>query len=192
MSRVLLAGALIVGVAGCHGQSKATTAASTLTTSTTPIGKSRLEQTFSPKYGETVLRGVELVGRVQADRGALIVFACETTNARTREHARGVVVSVSSSNSCTAYIDYDEISSILSAITYLSKIDHSSTRLPMFQAEYASRGGLSLAVTGPAAGPTISEVSCGVVKFGVTTEQLAYFATLISQAKTLLDTKTSP
>jgi hypothetical protein len=186
--RVLLVGALIAILADCNGQPKSAAATSALK----PTGKSRLEETFSPKYGETVLRGVELVGSVRADRGALTVFACETTNARTREHARGVVITVSSSNSCTAYLDYDEIQSVLSAIAYVSKVDHSSTPLQAFQTEYASRGGLSVAVTGPATGSTFSEVSCGAVKFGVTTEQLAKFAALMSQAKTLLDAKTSP
>jgi hypothetical protein len=192
----LLAFALMTALAACKGQPKAAPAAPSPKSPNS--GHSRLEETFSPKYGETVLRGLGMVGGIDAGRGRSIAVAvCETRDVRTHEHARGIIVYLSqateyNSNTVPAYLDYDEIPSILSAVGYVAKVDHNSTRLPAFQAEYVSRGGLSISVIGPPAGSPYVEFSQGAVKIDAAADRLSTFGSLISQAKVLLDAKTTP
>ena len=110
-----------------------------------PTPKTKLEE-FSAKTGVVIVRGFEEIGTVSGLMGTSIkVEAKEFVNVSTGKKEYGITIEVKKENGrydkeSTSYIDYDEISSLISGIDYIAKVNNSATKFSNFQADYNTKG----------------------------------------------------
>jgi hypothetical protein len=89
-----------------------------------------------------------------------------------------------------AFIDYDEIDALLSAIDVLSRVDENSTKLAGFEARYRTSGDLEIAVfrqTRSGNAVLLSTGICDRVTGIVTLDDLAKIKAMVQEAKSRLD-----
>jgi len=98
--------------------------------------------------------------------GEVTVETREFANATTGKKEYGVVIEVNEGGRLErkdrAYIDYDEIDALLKGIDYIVKVDKSVTTFDSFQADYRTKGEMTLS--------TFS--SDGTVKAAVSTSRI--------------------
>ena len=133
-------------------------------------------EAFLATDGAVVIRGSSRVGAVRGEPGSLVAVASkEFTNVRTGARAHGITVEVRKADrrepGGIAYVDFDEMASLLSGLEYLGKVDKSSTSLDQFEADYRTKGGLVVAMYNTSAGPKAA-VSSGIG--GAATAELEY------------------
>jgi hypothetical protein len=133
-------------------------------------------EAFMATEGAVVIRGSSRVGVVRGEPGSLVAVASqELTNARSAERVYGITVEVRKigdpEQNQIAYVDFDEMPSLLGGLEYLAKVDKSATSLDQFTAEYRTKGDLVVSTT---SGSTKVAVSTGapgaataVLEFGV-------------------------
>ena len=88
-----------------------------------------------------------------------------------------------------AYVDYDEIDSLIKGIDYISKIDIGQTKLKNFEAHYRTKGELDVITFNGSRGMTAA-VAVGrisAVRAYLTQEKLKEFRQLVLDAKTTID-----
>lgn len=91
-----------------------------------------------------------------------------------------------------AFVDYDEIDSLLNAIDVISRVDETATKLPGFEARYRTRGDLEISVfrqTRSGAAVTMRTGICDYATVTMTLDDLAKVKAMIQEAKTRLDDK---
>jgi len=153
--------------------------------------KTKLEA-FEAQTGAVLIKGIGEVGSVSG-MGSLEVGVREFTHAGTGRKEYGVTIEVKASGTFerkdTAFIDYDEIDSLLKGIDYISKIDKSVTPLPSFEAVYTTKGELRV-ITYSTKGKVQAAVQSGRIGAAsafISLDQLAKFRGLIADAKAKLD-----
>lgn len=110
-----------------------------------PAPKTKLEE-FSAKTGVVIVRGFEEIGTVSGLYSTSIkVEAKEFVNVSTGKKEYGITINVKKEDGrydkeSTSYIDYDEVSSLISGIDYISKVNNSATKFSNFQADYNTKG----------------------------------------------------
>jgi hypothetical protein len=110
-----------------------------------PAPKTKLEE-FSAKTGVVIVRGFEEIGTVSGHYNTSIkVEAKEFVNVSTGKKEYGITIEVKKEDGrydkeSTSYIDYDEISSLISGIDYIAKVNKSATKFSNFQADYNTKG----------------------------------------------------
>lgn len=162
--------------------------------SQTPEPKTKLEA-FQAKSGAVIVQGFSKVGSVQGRLSTSVAVECkEYTDASSNQKQYGITVTVKNNGrfekESTSYVDYDEIDSLLKGIAYIGKIDKTATALAQFQADYKTKGDLTVSTYSDDNGRIEAAVQSG--QFGAT---LAYFslsdlddfAKLLGKAKTILD-----
>lgn len=111
--------------------------------------KTKLEA-FEAKTGAVIIRGFGTIGRVQGRLDTSAEIECkEFTDASTGMKEYGITITVKDSSTDykrehVSYIDYDEIGSLLKGIDYISKVDKTATKLDNFQADYRTKGELTV------------------------------------------------
>jgi hypothetical protein len=88
-----------------------------------------------------------------------------------------------------AYVDYEELDALLRALDYISKIDK-STSLENFEAQYRTRGELSVSTFIRPNGSLQAEVGIGIFRratINISLGKLADFRKLVADAKAMLD-----
>jgi hypothetical protein len=128
-------------------------------------------EAFMATEGAVVIRGSSRVGVVRGEPGSLVAVASqELTNARSAERVYGITVEVRKigdpEQNQIAYVDFDEMPSLLGGLEYLAKVDKSATSLDQFTAEYrvvsTTSGSTKVAVSTGAPG-----AATAVLEFGV-------------------------
>jgi hypothetical protein len=128
-----------------------------------------------------------------ADTGTISLKCREAAEAGTGRKEVGISVDLNHSQPSkeTRYIDYDELESLISALSYLNKVDWSITSLNSFDASITTRSGLRASA--------FSSKRSSAIEFAVRTagtgnppillsrDQLAEFRGLLEQARTKLD-----
>lgn len=155
--------------------------------------KTKIER-FVAQDGAVIVRGFSQPGKMNANySGIIVVSAQEFLNASNGRRELGITIEVKESGrierSNTSYVDYDEIDSLLKGIDYIEKIDKSATKLDEVQADYRTKGNLSVSVFSDRDGLSAS-VSSGVI--GRTSaffwlKDMGIFRKLIVDAKARLD-----
>ncbi len=138
--------AIVALWAVCHVIAWAQTPAPPDTAKAAPATKL---EAFSARSGVVVVKAFTPLGAVPARGASLEIDAREfrdASNPKVREH--GVVVELTEQDrlarTVRAYVDYDEIDSLLKGIEYISKVDAGITPLKEFEVEYRTRGGLEV------------------------------------------------
>ncbi len=105
--------------------------------------KTKLEA-FEAQTGVVIIRGFSTTGTVKGKLGTRVTIECrEFTEASSGKSEYGIAIGVAGEDStCTSYVDYDEIDSLLKGIDYVAKIDKSVTKLDRFQADYRTKDDL--------------------------------------------------
>lgn len=148
--------------------------------------------------GEVILKGFTRINTVEV-RG-IRIDAVEMRQLRGKFHYKGIVVSLREAQQTNdnrtrvtesrAFIDYDEINALLSAIDVMSGIDETSTKLAGFEARYRTTGDLEIAVfrqTRSGNAVTLSTGICDQVTTALSLDDLAKVKAMIQEAKGRLD-----
>jgi hypothetical protein len=164
----------------------------------TAAPKTKLEA-FERQTGSVIIRGFTALGSVMGTYGGRAsVEAREFANATTGKREYGIVVEVKEAGRLEradrAYIDYEEIEPLLHGIEYVLKVDNSATKLANFQADYHTKGDLTISTfssgSGIKAAVTVGRI--GTVDVIISTADLQAFRDLVAAAKTKLDGLRSP
>jgi hypothetical protein len=151
-------------------------------------------EAFVAQSGAVIIKGFKHIGYVHTGLAAVNVEAREFINAGTGKREYGVTIQVNEysprEREETTYIDFDEIDSLIKGLDYIGRIDQSATRLGKFQADYRTRGDLTIS-TFNAADNSLSVA----VQAGRVVQATAYFPIaelerikeLVVQAKATLD-----
>jgi hypothetical protein len=156
--------------------------------------QTQLEALMS-ETGAVIVKGYTRVGSMNGSRGAASVTAWEVTEARTGRKALGVTVEVSDSTQNRpdieerAYIDYDELAPLLKGIDLITRLDDRATKLPRYEAQYQTRGGLVLVTFSTPDGSRFAISTWGGrrPRFVLRQTGLAEFKNLLESAKEVLD-----
>jgi hypothetical protein len=156
--------------------------------------KTKLEA-FEARTGAVIIRGFSTVGTIRGRYETSVEIECkEFTDASSGKREFGVSIEVKQAGRIErkdrAYIDYDEIDSLVKGIEYISKIEKSVTKLDQFQADYKTKGELRVSTFSDDSGKIQTAIHSG--QFGGVTaylslEDLASFKKLVQQAKEKLD-----
>jgi hypothetical protein len=157
-------------------------------------GKTKLEA-FQAKSGVVIVRGFTTIGSVQITDNIGVDVECrEFKDAGTGKRELGIAVAVRSysgiQHESTSYVDYDEIDSLIAGIDYINKLDKTATRLKNFQADYRTRGDLTISTYSTSNGEIEASVSSGrigAVQAYVSLANTAQLRAFLVKAKETLD-----
>jgi hypothetical protein len=188
MRLITLALLLLIPVAA-YGQ----TAAPAQTAKPTPNEAKTTLETFQAKTGVVIVKGFSRLGTMRGIGGTVEVSSREFTDAQTGKKAYGIVVEVRESGrlerSNRSYVDYEEIDSLVKGIDYIAKMDNTVTKMDSFEAQYSTKGDLSITVFNDAEG---LQVGITTGKIGATSaffklSELPSFRKLLTDAKLRID-----
>jgi hypothetical protein len=157
-----------------------------------PMPATKLES-FDTNLSVVIFKASTEVGALTADMGYVAVKCREITDTSTGRKEQGIALEITPRGQPkgTLFIDYDEISSLVSGIDYITKLDVSATPLMTFDAAYTTKGGFRIAALGTR--------QTGVIQFGVrdarfasipvtfSRDEMSRLSSLINQAKGILD-----
>ena len=156
--------------------------------------KTQLEA-FEVQTGSVLIKGFGEVGSIGGMSSSIVVECREFTDASTARKVHGITIEVKEGGRVerrdTAFVDYDEIDSLLKGIDYISKLDKSVTTLPNFEAVYKTKGDLRIFTFSSSNSGKI-QAAVQAARFGsgsafISLDQLAKLRTLIADAKAKLD-----
>jgi hypothetical protein len=148
---------------------------------------------FQAKTGSVLIKNFSEIGSLRGLGGTATVTSWEFIDAQTGKKAYGLSVEVKESSRLEreerAFIDYDEIDSLLKGLDYINTIDKSITKLKNFQADYRTTGDLRVSSF---SGTSDAEYSVAVGRVGRVSvfykaDAFAAFRKLIVDAKAALD-----
>ena len=147
-------------------------------------------EAFQAKTGIVVVRGFTTVGTVNG-LGTVTVDARDFRDASNpKTHITGVSITVKESGRLerenTAFIDSDEITSLLAGLDYVSKATKDVTPLTNFEVEYRTKGDFRITVFNNSSGELSAAVSAG--RIGKTSAYIN-LQQVIELRKLILDAK---
>jgi hypothetical protein len=162
------------------------------------VPKTKLEA-FEAQEGAVLIRGFTQIGDLRGAYGGLIaVKSQEFTNATTGRKEYGITIDVKETGRLEredrAFIDYEEIPSLIKGIDYISKVDKCSTKLDNYQADYRTKGDFQISKFS-ASGEDMFSVSSGRIgrtSVYLKSTDMTKFRDLIGRAKAKLDSIKSP
>jgi hypothetical protein len=138
LARALLLSLVLAGVCSAQGAQAEPTPEEYLT---------RLEAALE-KTGAVIVKGSTVVGTVSGVRGTALLTSWEILDAREGQREYGVSVVIRDDERAEAeelaYVDYDELDPLIQGLEYILKLENSSTKLARFEAQYRTRGELSV------------------------------------------------
>jgi hypothetical protein len=144
------------------------------------------------RQGAVIVRGFTRITTVEV-RGVRI-DAVEMRELGNTTSARGVVISLREGgehpNENRAFIDYEELDSLLNAIDVMARVDETMTKFPGFEARYRTRGDLEITVfrqTRSLTAVLLSTGLCDRATQSLTLDDLARVKAMIQEAKERLD-----
>jgi hypothetical protein len=153
--------------------------------------KTKLEA-FTGESGAVIIKGYTEVGTVRS-LGSISVSAMTFRNAKLGQENKGLSISVTDAGAYTrpshAFIDYDEISELVSGIDYISKADTTLTKLANFEATYSTKGSFKITVFNNSSGQNQVNISTGSLGNGIflKMQDLAKLKEHIQAARNILD-----
>jgi hypothetical protein len=150
-------------------------------------------EAFNTNVATVIIKGTTDLGAVSAKTATVSVKCKEFTDPASGRREQGIAIEIAQKDQFkdVMLIDYDELSSLLSAIDYLGKLDVSVSAMETFDAAYTTKGGFRIAALGTR--------RTGLVQFGVrdirntampvvlSREEMTRLGSLIDQAKRQLD-----
>ena len=149
-------------------------------------------EALEDRHSTVIIKGFSRITTV--DVRGVRVDAVEMREMGNVGRAKGIVVSLREGgerpNENRAFIDYEEIDSLLNAIDVISRIDETATRLPGFEAKYKTLGDLEVGVFRQTRSGTAVIMSTGLCDRAtqtLTLDDLGKVRAMIHEAKTRLD-----
>ena len=176
---------LIIGAT--HAQQRATQ-----TQQKSEEAQTRVE-IFQAKTGVVLIKNYSEIGSISGLGGTITVTSYEFADAQTGRKEYGLGIEAKESGrlerEARSYVDYDEISSLIAGIDYISKVDGGQSKLKNFEAHYKTKGELDVTVFS-SRGHIEAAVSVG--RFGAVSvflqlDSLQKFKQTIVEAKAALD-----
>jgi hypothetical protein len=161
--------------------------------SRTPPQKTKVEA-FERQIGSVIIRGFSELGAIPGVFGGQVgVETREFVNATTGKKEYGVVIEVNEGGRLErkdrAYVDYDEIEALLKGIDYIVKIDRTVTTFDNFQADYTTKGEMTLSTfsSGGTVKGAVSTSRIGGADLIIELTGLQQLRNLIFEAKAKID-----
>jgi hypothetical protein len=148
---------------------------------------------FQARTGAVLIKNYSDIGSLNGLGGTVTVTSYEFTDAQTGKKEYGIGIEAKESGrlerESRSFVDYDEISSLVAGIDYISKVDGSQSKLKNFEAHYKTKGELDITVFS-GRGRTEVAVSVGrisAVSVFLQLDALQKFRQLVVDAKIALD-----
>src|SRR5688572_33384143 len=147
-------------------------------------------------YERVLVKGFSRIATVRVRGAEIRVDAVELRDNTASTRAMGIVIAMREAdqeriNENRAFVDYDEIDSLLRAIDFSAKVNETVTKLAGFEARYRTRGDLELAVfrQGRTSGTAASVTTgiCDRVTGLLTLDELELLRAHLVEAKARLD-----
>ena len=145
------------------------------------------------RYGTVLVKGFTRITTVEV-RGIRIDAVEMRDTGSTFGRVKGIAVVLREGgerpNDNRAFVDYDEIDSLLNAIDAVARIDETVTKLAGFEAKYKTLGDLEIDVFRQTRSGTAVVISTGICDRATQTlslDDLAKVRAMIQEAKTRLD-----
>jgi hypothetical protein len=145
------------------------------------------------KTGAVIVKGTTAVGTVTGVRGTAAVTGWEILDAQAGRREYGISIEIRDGarpeREDLAYIDYAELDPLIRGIDYIIKLENSVTKLSRSEAQYRTKGGLSVfRFNTPAGfGTAVSAGGRRAPRLLLRPTGLVEFRDLLESAKTLLD-----
>jgi hypothetical protein len=153
-------------------------------------------EALDTQTGVVMVKNYTYIGAVSGFAGIVMVTSYEFVDTQTGRKDYGIGVelreagrSEKDGRDARTYVDYDELDALLRGLDYIIKIERSPT-LENFEAQYRTRGELSVATFIRPNGSLQAEVGIGIFRKAAVTLSLgkmADFRKLIADAKLALD-----
>jgi hypothetical protein len=149
-------------------------------------------ETFQASTGVVLIKNFSEIGNV-AELGNVTVTSYEFVDAQTHKKEYGIGIEAKGSGPAypesRAYVDYDEIDSLLAGIDYIVKVNKDQSKLKNFEAHYKTKGDLDVATfsSGDHVEAVVSVARIGTVSVYLSLDKLQKFRQLIVDAKAALD-----
>jgi hypothetical protein len=152
-------------------------------------------EAFAGTVGAVSIKGYVEVGTMKGTN-PVTVSAMVLRDAKSGKVTSGAVFEITETKSYGAdtnrsYVDAEELSDLLSGLTYISQADATVTPMRFFEARYSTRGGLTLTVFNDAQGQRQFSVHVGGNIGGKNTffriQDLPNFWDLIAKAKEVIE-----
>jgi hypothetical protein len=136
----------------------------------------KLEE-ISVRKNALIVKGYTQIAAIPGENGASITITAgqvqDMTN-QTKEY--GLVINVASAQrASSAYVDYDEIDTLVSSLDYLEKTDKNPTQLTNFEAQYRTRGDLWITNYNDSGARMVAIRTTQIEAAGQITSAIAYF-----------------
>ncbi len=150
-------------------------------------------EALEDRHGAVIIKGFTRITTVEV-RGVRIdaIEMREMGNVLSR--AKGIVVVLREvgerPNENRAFVDYEEIDSLLNAIDAVARVDETSTKLPGFEARYRTLGDLEIGVFRQTRSGTAVMMTTGICDHAtqtLTLDDLAKVKAMIQEAKGRLE-----
>ncbi len=160
---------------------------------TIPLPPATKLESFNTNVSSVIFRATSDLGSISVNTGVLVVRCREITDTATGHKEQGMAMEIVQKDQPEdrLLLDYDEITSLSTAINYLAKLDISMTPLNSFDASYTTKGGFRVAALGSR--------RTGVIQFSVrdarisvkplifSRQELTQLGSMVDQAKATLD-----
>jgi hypothetical protein len=150
-------------------------------------------EALDTQIGVVIVKNSSYIGSVSGYSGLVMVTSYEFVDAQTgrKDYGIGVELRETGRNEreARAYVDYDELEALIRAMDYINKIDR-STSLENFEAQYRTRGELTVSTFIRPNGALQAEVAIGTYRkanINISLGKMADFRKLVADAKTTLD-----
>jgi len=150
---------------------------------------------FESQTNVVIVKGVGQIGSVSTVAAVISVRCKESTSAATGQREYGIAIVIEASQwRGLAIVDYDELDALLKGMDYLGKITYDVTSLPDIEATFTTRSGLQFMAFGnKQQGRIRNRLQYNdSPRFSLTQDQWTQLARLIGQAKTTLDSLSTP
>jgi len=153
--------------------------------------RTKLEE-FDERRSSVIIKGFTRITTLEVQ--GVRIDAVEMREMGNGPRAKGIVVvlygTVQSQNDNRAFIDYDEIDSLLNAIDVISRVDETVSKLVGFEGKYRTQGDLELAVFRQTRSGNAVILSTGICEHAsetLTLDDLGKIKAMIQEAKARLD-----
>jgi hypothetical protein len=149
-------------------------------------------EALDDRHSTVIVKGFTRITTVEV--AGVRVDAVEMREMGNVSRAKGIVVVLRESGERPrenrAFIDYEEIDSLLNAIDAISRVDESMTKLAGFEAKYRTLGDLEIQVFRQTRSGTAVIITTGIcenTRATLSLDELAKIRAMIQEAKTRLD-----
>lgn len=149
-------------------------------------------EALEDRHSAVIIKGFTRINTL--DVRGLRIDAVEMREMGNVHRAKGIVVSLREGgerpNENRAFVDYEELDSLLNAIDAISRVDETATKLASFEARYKTLGDLELGVFRQTQRGTAVVLSTGICDRAtqtMTLDDLAKVKAMIQEAKGRLD-----